>query len=794
MLHKVLLRLSLTFAVIALILLLPINMYKNEIVAGLIQRYSTIPIEITELEGILPFEAKAKSVKIGDACRIEDLQASLSLHSLLTGHLRFKKLDAEKIILLDRPNTSTTKEFNIPTLSFLKKFEIKTFATSLEKENSDLKVALKGKLRDGTLFSHLNYYDKKAELVIREDEANVKTEAFGEPLSFKAMMKDKQIIWQTLLGKRAMAVGRFSDKGILSINNLEAKVFEPHTFKLTQPIQIDVTKALMVEEAKFSFLDETIFVKNLILANELKGTLTADISKPQFWKTLHPNIEIEGKINLKAILSGKLSDPEVNLEANIIHLQHETIPAIKIEKGNIKGKFKNKKLNINADIDGKHALKMRAVSEVDLSQNNVLSTINADLNLKNIKTLLPKKDKISGQVKGQITIQGSLQSPVIKGNITVREGYFENYMIGTHITNLNGSLTLDQNHYYIQLSGKDDFKGTATVKGEGDLSTKAGILHANLDHFYLGQSDLFTALVTGHATVDLAQKRVQGTLTAHRVIVDLDQLTPSSTPKIELLEKVDQLAEKQKEATKKPNEFFLDLIMTPENGVVVRGFGIQSLWDGYMKLHGTNPDFVGDFTLKRGTIDILDRVMTLTRGHITFDHEIDKPYLDIDISKKIQDYKVLVNLQGRSSDPKFNFRSDPPLTQEEILGLILMGRKSAAGSIGQLVELSSSLSSLTNQGSENFFSKFRKAFGIEALEIKKLEQNSTSEAPQALSVRKQITPDFTLIIEQGLTSTEEETKSTRASIEANITENLNVEVDVSSNKNGGVGLNWVKRY
>ena len=793
MLHKIILRLSLTFAALLMVSLLPLNLYKQDILTFMISRALGKPVTLEKVEGFIPFEVKVKSLEIEDLCRLENLEAIFSFDTFGVGHICFKTVKAEKFTLIRPPQTSS--QFKIPDFDFLKKLDIKFFQTTLYTEHGeDNKISLKGKLRQGTLFTHMCWHAQQGELTLGENKGIFQGTIGEKPLYMEIFRNQGHFKWQGTFGQDMRAAGTLNQAGLLTLTLLEVKILEDYPLTLLKPLSFELSQPLSIPEAQFSFLHEVLTLKSFSVAKGLQGTLTGEFSKPEFWKTLHSDLGVEGVLMLKTTLTGSLKSPMVTLELHSKRLKHKTIKILKLEQSFIKGLYKDQCLSLTADLQGKHTLKLKGSAEVNFKTSQLKGELTTTLDLKNLKSLLPKNDRIKGQIAGQLNLSGTLSFPLIQGKINLINGYFENYIIGTHLTDIQGSLLLNKNIYSLEMKGKDDFKGTATVKGEGDLFQRSGKMTATLDRFYLGQSDLFTAQVSGHATVDLSQKRVQGTLKAHRVIVDLDQLTPSSTPKIHLIE-AQSLEEKPVINAEAPqNEFFLDLVMTPENGVIVRGFGIQSVWEGFMKLYGTKPDFIGEFTLKRGTIDILDRIMTLTRGRITFDHDIDKPYIDIDITKKIQNYKVLVNLKGISVDPKFNFTSDPPLTQEEILGLILMGRKSAAGSIGQLVELSSSLSSLSNHGHENFFSKFRKAFGIEALEIKKLEQNSTSEAPQALSIRKQITPDFTLVIEQGLTSTEDEIKGTRASIEANITENVSGVVDLASDKSGAFGLNWVKRY
>ncbi|MEI2711463.1 MAG: translocation/assembly module TamB domain-containing protein [Chitinophagaceae bacterium] len=188
-------------------------------------------------------------------------------------------------------------------------------------------------------------------------------------------------------------------------------------------------------------------------------------------------------------------------------------------------------------------------------------------------------------------------------------------------------------------------------------------------------------------------------------------------------------------------------------------------------------------------------MLNFTKGKIVFDGKVKNPYLDLEITKKIDGYDVFVRFKGRAKEPRFTFVSSPALSEEEIIALILFGRKSAVTSLGQLLDVSSSLSSLGGSGQKkNFFTTFRQTFGIDALELKPQNPTSPSKSPQALSIRKRITNDVDLVIEQTFNDSEESTKSSKASIERKINDNWSVEADASTDKSGSIGLNWVKRY
>ncbi len=826
MLNRIIFKLFLTLVFLVSFALVLLNIYKENLAQSLLHRYHLQDtVKVQGIRGFFPFELSINTLEVQDQALIKEIDLTLSIKdSLLRNHISLSDVRVKEVILKKDQKSSTFVPITFPDLTPLKFLDIKRFSTKLSHEDQSFKGELFGKLSRGILRSKikLDYQDstytgrvkatnRAFEVVSKYQDHLIILQAYRKDshhLEIRGSYQDYKLKSSLLSTPDAYILdmdinnkfnAHFSYKGKnLTLHTLTFDFPKEKRLMLKKPIDIVLEKNITVDLADFDIAGETLTLKKLSLAEPLSGFISMKTSQ-NFWKTLFPDAHIVGGLTLKGSLGGHRKNPELKIEILGEKIKHTHIKPLRMEKAKITCDYKDHQAKIHIDVDGKNNLKLKGVGNLDFSHEPMIYLeTQLDLNLRHLNRLMPKNDRIDGQIRGAFSLKGPLFFPAIKGRIDLHNGYFENYIIGTHIRDLNGHISVQDQTATLALHGRDDFKGEATARGKINLFPLTGTVEAKLTRFYLSQSDLFTSLVTGSATVDLAKKHVHGNLIAHKVVVDLDQLTPSSTPKIQLIESTSLRKEEtdieQPQTSPSKNEYFLDLTMTPENHVIVRGFGIQSLWSGAMKLYGTTPDFKGDFTLIRGTIDILDRVIPLSRGKITFDHEIDRPILDIDLKKKIQEFDILVNLQGRSDNPKFTFMSSPSLSQEEILGLLLMGRRSAAGSIGQLVEVSSSLSGLTSQGNENFFGKFRKAFGIEALEIKKIEQDGNADTGQALSVRKQITPDFTLVLEQGLTSGTEDTKTTKASVEANITENVNVAIDVSSDKSGGVGLNWVKRY
>ena len=88
----------------------------------------------------------------------------------------------------------------------------------------------------------------------------------------------------------------------------------------------------------------------------------------------------------------------------------------------------------------------------------------------------------------------------------------------------------------------------------------------------------------------------------------------------------------------------------------------------------------GVSTIDNGYYQLEDKQFILDKSHLYFTGDIKKPLLDIKASYEKEQYNVHVFISGTTDNPIVNFNSEPFLTQQEILSLILFdGTGSSSG-------------------------------------------------------------------------------------------------------------------
>jgi translocation and assembly module TamB len=99
-----------------------------------------------------------------------------------------------------------------------------------------------------------------------------------------------------------------------------------------------------------------------------------------------------------------------------------------------------------------------------------------------------------------------------------------------------------------------------------------------------------------------------------------------------------------------------------------------------MKEYNTDFMLTGMSTVTKGYYELEDKRFTLNESHIYFAGDPKKPLLDIKANYVKDEYTIHIFISGSVDEPIVNFNSDPYLTQQEILSLILFdGTGSSSG-------------------------------------------------------------------------------------------------------------------
>jgi translocation and assembly module TamB len=173
--------------------------------------------------------------------------------------------------------------------------------------------------------------------------------------------------------------------------------------------------------------------------------------------------------------------------------------------------------------------------------------------------------------------------------------------------------------------------------------------------------------------------------------------------------------------------FNLDLRLSAENRIFVRGRGLDAELGGALRLGGTTSAVIpqGQFDLIRGRLDILGKRVDLEEGTARLQGQF-VPTLRMVGSSQTEDITVRIILEGPALSPELTLQSAPSYPQDEILAQFLFGRELANISALQTVQLASAVATLAGLGGDSVLERARRTAGVDDLDVTSNGDGNTS--------------------------------------------------------------------
>jgi hypothetical protein len=368
--------------------------------------------------------------------------------------------------------------------------------------------------------------------------------------------------------------------------------------------------------------------------------------------------------------------------------------------------------------------------------------------------------RLEGGCHCDFTLSNTLNRPHLYGRCDFSNGYYQNYLTGTEMQNIEARLVADKNVLLLtSLNAKDSQK-----KGSFEATGKIDLLP--LKHFPFVFDTTFTRF--NCATFDLITTEANGKLqikgnlndalaSGHLDILESDVTIPSHIPK-----KLPNLQVIYKHASAPPFLFtlpkqspyplHLNLSVDAPDGIFISGRGVESEWKGKFEITGTQTDIAtkGKIELIKGNFLFSGRNFKLTEGSLNFNGEPNvPPYLNLAASIQIKDVLVTAHLKGPLNNPQITLQSSPPLPMGTIMSYLLFGQDLAEINSFQALQLASSIASFAGEG-PGILEQTKKSLGIDRIQIVTVS-SPTSETGETIAVQvgKYVTEGVLVSYSQG---------------------------------------------
>jgi len=405
-----------------------------------------------------------------------------------------------------------------------------------------------------------------------------------------------------------------------------------------------------------------------------------------------------------------------------------------------------------------------------------------------------REDKLAGMVELDLGLEGPWEKPRITGWLHLKKGAYENLRTGTILRDVEADIAARTPLLLVnKASATDGEKGRLSAQGQFEFSPGQGFpfkLDLVLEKMKPFRYDWASAVIGGDLTLagSLSEALLSG-----RIQVDTAEfrIPERLAPEIQNLEVIE--INKPGATQQAPVEvrtlrlwpLSLDLILLSPGRVFLSGRGLESEWQGEIRVKGeaTKPSVEGVLSVVRGSVSLFGKRFELKKGSLLLDGTSPpSPWIDVEAESKSREIVATLRLSGPVESLEMKLSSDPPLPPDEILSRLLFGRSASNITPLQAVQLADSLNTLTRGGGLDLLARTRQLLNLDQLTFK---QSGKTQEETALSAGKYLSEKVYIEVEQGISP-----ETGKAALKWEISPSVTVETEVGVNAEAGVGINW----
>ena len=554
---------------------------------------------------------------------------------------------------------------------------------------------------------------------------------------------------------------------------------------------------------------------------KIDDQVTADFSAANldsnFWQYIPYELPFTGSINLNSKLRGSTSSPEGILELQFtnIKLTENYLNNTPQLSGKLLMKQSNGAIKLLSKLDGidsspliiegtmPYSFNLQSLAPVKKEAQEIDLNISGSGEISSFLPLfLDNPPSVFGNVQLDLSLKGSLAEPKIGGSLTLSDGMYEDLDSETTFEHINANLSGDGNYLILnKLTAQDLHGGSINITGKLEINKEQAFpftFDIDTSRIYLLHSDYATISASGPLKLEgnLNESKVTGNLTAEKSIFKLEEALPKQikTIDIEYINVPENFKIPTETSSKSPLSFDIHL-EAPQ--LVVQGNGLKSSWKGAINIQGNSaqPLLYGDINIQKGSYEIKGKTFELSQGTIHFAGAVDKKTsLYVVATKELDDLKVEIIVKGLLNKLSFSFRSNPPMSQREILSYILFNKGISEITTGQSDSLDQSFISInsTEQTDEksDLLSKLRNNMGIDRLDLTSAGDGENQDF--ALQVGKYLWEGVLISLNKSIG-----TAPDKVAIEMKLKKEVKAEAEVDiggNNSQGKISLKWKKDY
>jgi translocation and assembly module TamB len=522
-----------------------------------------------------------------------------------------------------------------------------------------------------------------------------------------------------------------------------------------------------------------------------------------------------GTLTAQADLSGTPGELTGQVEAQLSHIKifEETFAHTAPFDAHLTGKIDHSHMTCSAQIVGVTPLPIIINAQLPIAASlnppslyiDEQAPLTAHLTAQGeiaplLQLLIIDSSSLSGKTSVELDVSGTFHDPHVTGNISIANGSFESLNTGALFHDLNAHLEAHDKVLVLKkFKALDINDGIIQGQGQLELQRDQGFpftLNLQLSRIRLLNLDFIKAIGSGDVVITGNSR--MGKIQGHLVTDSIEATIPEQAPALAHSLDVKYINLRKGEVssvfiTSRPSwPLEMDLQIDVQKNATIKSKDLSSYWHGKIKVEGMShaPQFFGDFKIIKGEYHFNGQKFDIKEGTISLAGDADKKTtLYVIATKDLGKIVAEVILKGPVKNPLMSFRSNPPLSQREILSWILFGRGTTDITPFQGAELSQSFSDLTKNTKKepDVLTKIRDRIGIDRIDINKTDGNESNAV--SVQVGKYISRGVFVKVNKSITS-----EANQVGIEANLWPNIKAEAQVGDDSSTQLQLKWKRDY
>lgn len=598
---------------------------------------------------------------------------------------------------------------------------------------------------------------------------------------------------------------------LLVVDELAGRLQE-HSIQLTKPMSLSIDGKEMSIDSLSMRLGQGLLSASGNVGEEVELSIQANRLPFEILHLLTTQVPAEGTISGSINLHGKIDNPEgsFQIDADKVLVSKEGLLNIPPFHARAKGWLRDKNLTLDGSIEGignqpvsitaalPVQLKLSPLEFTPIHDTPLSATLTASGEVAPLLHLLVSDVNVTGQADFALDFSGTYKAPLVHGTLDLKDCSFEDLNTGSIFKNIDAHFVGRGTEIeLIRMSAQDGQYGAASASGTIFLDSEQKFpfdIEFYVNNALLLRRDYISGTATGslYLTGNYEDVELNGDLSANTLTVTLPKEMPTPAACLDIT----FVNTPAKQAVLLPdnrvsNPMRFNIAIDVPGRAYVRSDDLRSEWMGAVTVKGTSnaPLFNGQLHVSRGDYRLNGRTFVLDKGDITFAGELDKKTSIYVVARQdIDEYTIEAVLKGPIRDPSLTLRSNPHMSQREILSWIIFNRglnditpfeNDVAGQA--VVDLS------RNSNNTPDMMARLKSFGIDRFDV--TSRNDPDNRDLTVNIGKYLSSDCFISLNRGLTS-----ESNSVSLEANLIKYVKFQAEVDDEATGGVRLMWKHDY